>query len=135
MTYYSGGGNTEEMANIILESAKAAGAEIEMVEASEADATEMLAADVIVMGSSACGEEEIDGDYIEPLMEAFDGAISGKKVALFGAYGWGGGEFMETWVSRIEDMGATVIGHVAGEEGPGEVEDELKELGTTIANA
>ncbi len=135
MAYLSNSGHTEDMANLVVESIKEAGAEVEAIEASEADAAEMLEADVIVLGCPACGTEELDEDYIEPLMEAFEGKLEDKKVALFGSYGWGGGEYMDTWVSRMEDLGADVLGFVTAEEGPDGAEDELKELGEKIAKA
>ncbi len=135
MVYFSNSGNTEEMANEIESAIKEAGAEVEVVTADSADAASLLEADVIVLGCPACGTEELDDQYIEPLMDEFEGKIDGKKVAMFGSYGWGGGEYMESWVERMENMGATVLGHVTGEEGPADVMDELKELGTKIANA
>ena len=36
--------------------------------------------------------------------------LSGKKVALFGSYGWGDGEWMRTWE---EDCGAAGINRVS----------------------
>ncbi len=135
MIYLSNTGNTEAMAEIVAEAIREAGAEVEPVEASELNLEEMLAADVMVIGCPACGTEELDDEYIEPLMEELEGKLKDRKVAMFGSYGWGGGEYMDTWVSRMEEEGAKVIGHVVGEEGPGEVEDELKELGTKIVQA
>ncbi len=135
MIYLSNTGNTEAMAEIVAEAIREAGGEVEPVEASELDLEEMLAADVMVIGCPACGTEELDEEYIEPLMADLAGKLKDRKVAMFGAYGWGGGEFMDTWVSRMEEEGAVVLGHVVGEEGPADVEDELKELGTKIAKA
>ncbi len=135
MAYLSNTGNTEQMAEIVAESIKEAGAEVDVIEASEIDFDEFVSADVIVLGCPACGTEELDEEYIEPLMEQFEGKLEGKKVAMFGSYGWGGGEYMDTWVGRMEELGASVIGTVTGEEGPSEVEDELKKLGENIAKA
>ncbi len=135
MVYFSNSGNTEEMANEIESAIKEAGSEVEVVTADSADAASLLEADVIVLGCPACGTEELDDQYIEPLMDEFEGKIKDKKVAMFGSYGWGGGEYMESWVERMEGMGAVVLGHVTGEEGPADVMDELHELGKKIANA
>ncbi len=135
MVYLSNTGNTEKMAEILAEAIKEAGGELEMVEASGLDLEKMLAADVMVIGCPACGTEELDDEYIEPLMEDLEGKLTDRKVAMFGSYGWGGGEYMDTWISRMKEQGAVVIGYVVGEEGPDQVEDELKELGEKIAEA
>ena len=33
-----------------------------------------------------------------------------KKIALFGSYGWGDGEWMRNWVERMTAAKATVVG-------------------------
>ena len=33
----------------------------------------------------------------------------GKKVALFGSYDWGDGEWMRTWCGRAKDAGAELV--------------------------
>ena len=35
-------------------------------------------------------------------------SLPGKKIALFGSYGWGGGEWMRTWESDCEAAGITL---------------------------
>ncbi len=35
---------------------------------------------------------------------------SGKKIALFGSYGWGDGQWMRDWQDRLIAGGATISG-------------------------
>ena len=37
-----------------------------------------------------------------------EGKLAGKKVALFGSYGWGG-TYMQDWEARVKDAGATLV--------------------------
>ena len=37
-----------------------------------------------------------------------EGKISGLKVALFGSYGWGDGQWMRDWVQRTNDANAVI---------------------------
>ena len=36
--------------------------------------------------------------------------FSGKKIALFGSYDWGDGEWMRTWADRCTAAGAEIVG-------------------------
>ncbi len=133
LAYKSNTGNTEAMAEKLKTSLEALGANLTYLEVADADKDMLLAADVIVMGCPACGTEELDDEYVEPLMDELDGELAGKKVALFGSYGWGGGEYMETWVSRIESAGGTMVADPVTVEGePDDVMDDLEELAKQI---
>ncbi len=133
MVYLSNTGNTEEMADELKSAIEDAGQEVDMTPASEANAETLLEADILVLGCPACGDEELDEEYISPLMDELESQIQDKKIALFGTYGWGGGQYMEDWAERIKGSGAALIGTVVGEEGPSDVLDEVKELGRKIA--
>ena len=37
-----------------------------------------------------------------------EGKLAGKKVAIFGSYGWGG-SYMQDWEARVKDAGATLV--------------------------
>ena len=54
------------------------------------------------------GAEQLEESVMEPLMEELDGHISGKKIALFGSYGWGGGEWMRIWEDDCAAAGLTL---------------------------
>lgn len=87
--YWSGSGNTEAMANLILDGIKAEGKEAELINISIQDVDSIVNDEIIVLGCPSMGDEELEGDEFLPLLERVEGDIKGKKVALFGSYGWG----------------------------------------------
>lgn len=95
IVYWSGTGNTELMAASAAEGAKRAGADVEMLTAAEADAS-VLKSDALLFGCPAMGAEELEETKFEPFFSAIEGKLAGKKVGLFGSYGWGDGEWMRT---------------------------------------
>lgn len=102
--YWSSTGNTEAMAQAVEEGAKAAGADVEIMEVADADVDKALSFDVLALGCPAMGDEEL-----EPFFSDLEGKLSGKKVALFGSYDWGDGEWMRTWCDRAKDAGAELV--------------------------
>ena len=40
-----------------------------------------------------------------------EGSLSGKKIALFGSYGWGSGEWMADWEERSKAAGAVPVSY------------------------
>ena len=109
VVYWSGTGNTEEMANKVAEGAKAAGAEVEVISADDFDGTDISSFDGVAFGCPAMGDEELEDGEFEPFFSDLEGKLSGKKVALFGSYDWGDGEWMRTWCDRAKDAGAELV--------------------------
>ena len=104
--YWSGTGNTEAMAKAVAEGAKAAGADVDLLTC--ADTADVEGYDAVVLGCPAMGAEELeDGEFL-PMLESIEPALPGKKTALFGSYGWGGGEWMRTWEARCAEKGITL---------------------------
>ena len=97
--YWSGTGNTEQMANAIAEGA---GAELFSVSDFTGDIADY---DRIAFGCSAMGDEVLEESEFEPFFTAIEGALSGKTIALFGSYGWGTGEWMENWEADCSASG------------------------------
>ena len=87
VVYWSGTGNTEAMANEVAEGAKAAGAEVDVLTASEFGADKMDAYDAVAFGCPAMGAEELEDSEFEPMFSDCEGKLGGKKIALFGSYG------------------------------------------------
>ncbi len=106
--YASTTGNTEAMANAVAEGVKSCGAELLMSTASEANVQDVLSCDVIILGSPAMGDEVLE-DSMEDFYTNLEGGLSGKKVAVFGSYDWGDGQWLRTWAERISAAGATVV--------------------------
>ena len=102
--YWSGTGNTEAMAKAVAE-----GANAELFEVSEFSGN-IADYDAIAFGCPAMGAEELEEDTFEPFFTNIEGSLSGKKVLLFGSYGWGDGEWMRNWYDRTKAAGAELIG-------------------------
>ena len=97
VVFWSSSGNTETMAEAVLEGAKGAGADAEMINCADFNADMVDQYDGIALGCPAMGDEVLEEDEFEPLYDACKSKLAGKKVALFGSYGWGDGEWMRNW--------------------------------------
>ena len=70
-------------------------------------------------------------------MEEVTGFAAGKKIGLFGSYGWGDGEWMRNWTDQMQEAGAEVYGgeDAICQEAPDDhAQDDLKELGKELAS-
>ena len=134
VVYWSGTGNTEEMANKVAEGAKAAGAEVEVISADDFDGTDISGFDGVAFGCPAMGDEELEDSVFQPVFEACEAKLAGKKVALFGSYGWGDGEWMRSWEEKCQNDGvALAIDSVICNEDPDdEAQAACIELGKAI---
>ena len=101
-------GNTEAMAKAVCDAAKGTGAEVIFGTADSADKSGVLACDVLLLGSPAMGDEILE-DTMEEFFASIEGSISGKKVALFGSYDWGDGQWLWDWADRAKKAGATLV--------------------------
>ena len=136
VVYWSGTGNTEEMANKVAEGAKAAGAEVEVISADDFDGTDISSFDGVAFGCPAMGDEVLEDTEFEPMFDGCKGALKGKNIALFGSYGWGDGEWMRDWADRMKNAGAQLIreeGIIANEAPEDDVLEELKAAGKELA--
>ena len=106
--YWSGTGNTKQMAEAVLEGMKSAGAEAALLEAAQVDASTFSGVDAVAFGCPAMGSEVLEEMEFEPMFSACKSHLSGKKVALFGSYGWGDGEWMRTWEESCREKGANL---------------------------
>lgn len=109
VVYWSSTGNTEAMANAVAEGARKAGASAELFTATEFDGGKVDAFDAIAFGCPAMGAEELEDSEFVPMFESCESKLSGKKIALFGSYGWGDGEWMRTWEDTCRNDGASLV--------------------------
>ena len=109
VVYVSTTGNTEKMAEAITEGAKGAGADVTCKTVGSASVSELAGYDVIAFGSPAMGAEVIEEAEMEPFFTEAAGSLSGKKVAVFGSYDWGDGEWLRTWEERCKEAGAVIV--------------------------
>lgn len=107
--YWSGTGNTEAMADAVLEGAKSVNPDVKYFTVSEISADDAAQYDVLMLGCPAMGAEVLEEDEFEPFFADLESKISGKTVALFGSYGWGDGEWMREWEKRVTDAGAKLV--------------------------
>ena len=108
VVYWSGTGNTQQMAEAVAGGAKKAGAEAELIFVSDFTADMMDNFDAVAFGCPSMGSEELEDSEFQPVFEACEAKLSGKKIALFGSYGWGDGEWMRTWADTCKNDGAVL---------------------------
>lgn len=135
VVYWSGTGNTEEMAAAVVAGAKDAGADVSLLTSAEFTADMMDNFDAIAFGCPSMGAEELEETEFAPMFDECEKKLAGKKIVLFGSYGWGDGEWMRTWDARCNDAGANIAcDYVICNEAP---DDEAKEacagLGRVLA--
>ena len=136
VVYWSGTGNTEAMAKAVLEGAKEKGAEVVLLTPDEFDVSMMDSYDAIAFGCPAMGAEVLEEEEFEPMFASCESKLSGKRIALFGSYGWGDGQWMRDWADRMTAAGATVVNGegVICQEAPDDAAlDACKDLGKQLA--
>ena len=135
IVYWSGTGNTEAMAESVLEGVKEAGAEGTLLTPPEFDASMAASFDAIAFGCPAMGSDVLEEDEFEPMFSACEAALSGKKIALFGSYGWGDGEWMRNWEERCVGDGAVLACEsvICNEAPDDDAQASCKALGKALA--
>lgn len=108
VVFWSGTGNTEQMAYAVMEGIKEKAAEAALFAASEFGASMVKQYDAIAFGCPAMGAEVLEETEFQPMWDACEGELGGKKVALFGSYGWGDGEWMRSWEDACGSAGAVL---------------------------
>ena len=108
VVYWSSTGNTESMAAKVAEGARAAGAEVTCCTAAEFSADMMDNFDAIAFGCPSMGSEQLEESEFEPMFSSCEPKLNGKKIALFGSYGWGDGEWMRNWEESCIANGAVL---------------------------
>lgn len=109
IVYWSGTGNTEEMANALLEDCKDLGAEVQLYQASEFNTDEFDKYESVAFGCPAMGDEELEEEEFLPMYESIRPKLSGKPIVIFGSYSWNDGEWMRLWQSQANDDGANLL--------------------------
>ena len=136
VVFWTQGGNTQAMAEAIGEGIREAGKEAEVVFVTGADIEALKAAPKFALGCPAMGAEVLEEAEMEPFVCDVEGFASGKKIALFGSYGWGDGEWMRSWCDRMKAAGAELVEEegVIANETPGSAElNACKAAGAKLA--
>ena len=136
VVFWSGTGNTEAMADAVVEGIEAAGAECSKFSASDFNGGMVNDFDAIAFGCPSMGSEQLEDSEFEPMFNDCEANLKGKKIALFGSYGWGDGEWMRDWTDRMTSAGATVVngeGLICHETPDEDGLSECVELGKALA--
>ena len=134
--YWSGTGNTEAMANAVLEGMKAAGADASLLTPDQVTAASLSGVSSVAMGCPAMGSEVLEEMEFQPMFDACKSSLGGKSVALFGSYGWGDGQWMRDWAQRVQDDGAQLFseeGLICNETPDDDVQAACRKLGADLA--
>lgn len=107
--YWSGTGNTEAMATAVAEGVRAKEGEAVLLTPGEFDVSMLDSFDAVAFGCPAMGAEVLEEEEFAPMFESCEGKIGGKKIALFGSYGWGDGEWMRNWEETCLGDGAILV--------------------------
>ena len=135
VVYWSGTGNTKLMAEKVAEGAKAAGADTVTFVAAEFSADMMDQFDAVAFGCPSMGAEQLEDSEFEPMFNSCEAKLSGKKIALFGSYGWGDGEWMHSWEETCAADGAVFAcdSVICNETPDADAESACMELGKALA--
>ena len=109
VVFWSGTGNTQTMADAVESGAKGAGADVSVIAAADFSADKVGEFDAIAFGCPAMGAEVLEESEFEPMFLSVEGSLSGKKIGLFGSYGWGDGQWMRDWEDRCRAAGANLV--------------------------
>ncbi len=137
VVYWSQTGNTLAMAQAVAEGVKEAGKEAEVVDVSAASLDELKKASAFALGCPAMGAEVLEESEMEPFVCDVEGFAAGKKIALFGSYGWGDGQWMRDWTDRMSSAGASIVngeGLICHEVPDADALEECKQLGRSLAS-
>lgn len=107
--YWSGTGTTAAMAESVAQGVQNAGGEAELISADALDTGKMSEYSSFALGCPAMGMEVLEETVFEPMLSSIEGMLSGKKVGLFGSYGWGDGTWMRNFEERIKEDGAILV--------------------------
>lgn len=134
IVYWSGTGNTEAMANAVADGAENAGASVSKFTAPEFSASMVDDFDAIAFGCPSMGAEQLEDSEFEPMFTDCESKLSGKRIALFGSYGWGDGEWMRSWEETCRSAGAVLAAEsvICMETPDDEAEAECRALGSAL---
>lgn len=135
--YWSGTGNTEAMAQAVAEGMTAAGAEAVLLTPDQVQPGDLNAYGAIAFGCPAMGSEVLEEMEFQPMFDACKRSLGGKRVALFGSYGWGDGEWMRNWEEECTAAGAQLVCEsvICQDDPDASALSDCENLGNALKNA
>ena len=109
VAYWSQTGNTAAMAAAVGEGITEAGKKAVVTDISSVSMDDLKEASAFALGCPAMGAEVLEEGEMEPFVTEVEAFAAGKKIGLFGSYGWGDGQWMRDWVDRMSSAGANVL--------------------------
>ena len=90
--------------------------------------------DAIAFGCPALGAEELEESEFGPMFTSCEEKLAGKKIALFGSYGWGDGQWMRDWEERCKDHKIELVSEsvICQEEPDEEAVEKCRLLGKAL---
>lgn len=112
MIYASMTGNTLEMAEAIEEGIRAEGAELEVKEVMNTDASELADYDAVLLGAYTWGDGELPDEFLDFYDDMDELDLAGKKAAVFGSCDSGYthyGAAVDILIEKLKELGAEVV--------------------------
>jgi flavodoxin short chain len=137
VVYWSGTGNTEKMATKVADGATSAGASVTIFNAYAFKPAMLDDFDAVAFGCPSMGCEQLEDGEFEPMFISCEPKLNGKKIALFGSYGWGDGEWMRCWEDNCKTDGAVLVcdSVICNESPDYNAQVECVKLGESLAKA
>lgn len=137
IVYWSGTGNTQLMADLVLKGVALAGREADVFTAGDFSPEKAKKYTAIAFGCPSMGTEQLEESEFEPMYQSVKPELAGKTVALFGSYGWGDGEWIRNWDDDCSSAGCHMITEPVAVNGApeGADADACEALGKALANA
>lgn len=134
VVYWSGTGNTEAMADFVVEGIEEKGGTATRIQATDFGVERLVDFDAFAFGCPAMGDEELEDTEFLPMYDEVEPLLSDEKVAFFGSYDWNNGEWMDYWVQRAEEAGVTPVETVITKGYPDdEAAEACRKLGEALA--
>lgn len=111
-----------------------AGAEVSSFSASDFNSSMISDYDSFAFGCPSMGTEELEDCEFQPMFDDVKDSLGNKKVALFGSYGWGDGEWMRNWQADCESSGISLVadGLIVNDAPDDEAIENCKNLGKAL---
>ncbi len=138
VVYWSGTGNTQQMAEAVAEGAGVDGISVSVIPVGEAVKADILKADALAFGCPAMGDEVLEEEEMESFIKSLEGEdLAGIPLVLFGSYDWGDGQWMRDWGQRMKAQGAQLLAEGLIVQNAPEQSglDQCKSMGGKLAEA
>lgn len=108
VVYWSSTGNTQAMAEAVCSAVNDNGGQGVLLRCDEFDGSMMDDFDAVIFGCPSMGAEVLEESEFQPMFDTCLDKLKGKKIGLFGSYGWGDGQWMRDWDSQCKSLGAVM---------------------------